>query len=1292
MKMCLKLILLSTIIETFIVIVAAQINLATQGVATQSSSYPNYPAILAIEGPANNKWNAGCSVTANAQRYSWWALQLPAVAHMTNILIYYREGFAHRMDQFRLYLVNGTADQISDSGLCYSDKEIPGKPAIIQNITCNMLAKNMYFVNSRSNEDCFVELCYVAIYGCWKGFWGKNCTVPCPPTCIGQHCYPASGSCVWGCDHTNCMNKNCYKATGVCLGGCVFGQAGQYCNKYNLAYNETAKIMPVGQTNARLSVDGLVSTCISFSSPGTSNYLQVEFGSLGVITTLHFVFGDNTTADDGHVVYCSNTTDKWIDGILLYNGPHLDTDITIFAVCKYVTYVPPMLSGNSMVELCEMEIGGCKYGRYGENCEHVCPENCFGQGPCDLVSGNCSSGCLDGWVGAKCDQACIADTFGNECLLNCSTNCLSPPCNHVTGECDGGCNRGWERLNCTDKCSSGTFGWNCSEKCNGCTEDSCDHISGVCTNLGGCKQGYEYGQYCNKTCSAWYFGTNCTNYCNCLDSPCDTFSGQCSTGDCKRGWDGVSCDKKCTYGYFGFNCNGFCANCLNESCSVFDGNCTDGCFTGYSGDMCDIEELSKKQISPSSDPGPAIGGVVGAILIVTIVVIIAVIIYRRRLASRPNQYLSEGEHLSGTAENTYINHDPSPKPMNVFVNKGCDAYLEDVSVSLPQNHASNTSGCDGSEEIPQEYDEEYEGNVYGNVQTKADYKIAIADLKKVINEKQKDEGFKKEYDILPRGLVHAHMEGSKEENKLKNRFLATWPYDHSRIVLTGETKSDYINASFIDSYEKEKAYIASQGPKKNTIRDFWHMIWQEKVNTIVMVTKLEEERRKKCEPYWPQSINKVMLVDNYRLVMKKEIQHTVYVYRLIILQSNSLKNKQERKIHHFHFTQWPDHGVPDSVKLVNFYRKVKSIKVDRKTPMVVHCSAGVGRTGTFIAIDALYEHGQTEGYVDIMEYVQTMRKDRMNMVQTHEQYEVVFKALLELFTVPDTSIHKSVFCEYIQKQEHETLPRNKTVFREEFQRLQMLRPIDSADNYTTSKCKENVSKNSSKSVLANDNYRPYLMTYGRNRNDYINAVIVPGYLAESKLFVTQCPLDETVIDFWTMMFDHGSMIIVLLDPANKGAPLWLEKNEKLQFDDFSIMKENENLEKDLQITLNHTKNKEMISINVFTAEDWIKSNTPPSPEYMLDLLQRVQDCWEMQKCPITVVCSDGCSKSGLFVTLKLVLEKLQIDEEIDIFQVVREIQTRRPEFLVELDQYKYTYKCIRWLLEKDSRDSLYANV
>ncbi|XP_052067770.1 uncharacterized protein LOC127707272 [Mytilus californianus] len=192
---------------------------------------------------------------------------------------------------------------------------------------------------------------------------------------------------------------NCFTNTGVCFGGCALGRAGQYCNKYNLAYNQTAKIIPVGQTNARLSVDGVISTCNSLSFTGTSSYLQVAFESLSVITTLHFVFGDKTTDYDGHAVYCSNTTDTWINGTVLYRGKRLDKDINVFVVCIYLIYVPPMLNGDSKVELCEIEIGGCPLGRHGINCKNICHCN----GPYDVITGNCTFGCLDGWMGYRCD-------------------------------------------------------------------------------------------------------------------------------------------------------------------------------------------------------------------------------------------------------------------------------------------------------------------------------------------------------------------------------------------------------------------------------------------------------------------------------------------------------------------------------------------------------------------------------------------------------------------------------------------------------------------------------------------------------------------------------------------------------------------------------------------------------------------------------------------------------------------------------------------------------------------------
>ncbi|VDI03857.1 Hypothetical predicted protein, partial [Mytilus galloprovincialis] len=634
-------------------------------------------------------------------------------------------------------------------------------------------------------------------------------------------------------------------------------------------------------------------------------------------------------------------------------------------------------------------------------------------------------------------------------------------------------------------------------------------------------------------CDLGYFGLNCSQSCpGCVSNDCDKIDGSCNiVSGCETGYvTGPYCDQECDDWYFGMNCTNKC-NCLKEVCKKSNGKCSaKGCQKGWYGFAC-----------------------------------------------------NKDHKITLTTEDFYINVDSAqdsatPKP------------------SLASKKEIKTKGIEVIDAYQEEHEEEEEGNVYYNIpseQSIIQHKIPIADLKKVIIEKRKEDGFKNEYEFLPKGLAHVHTEGSKEENKVKNRFLTTWPC-----------------------------------PKKNTIKDFWQMVWQEKVGKIVMVTKLEEERRKKCEQYWPKTVHKATMVDNFRLTMTEEQYHTVYVYRLIIVHNKT--KKQERQVHHYHFTEWPDHGVPDSVKLVKFYRKVKSKKCDVIGPMVVHCSAGVGRTGTFIAVDALYENSRKVGIIDVFEYVQMMRKDRMNMIQTHEQYEVVFEALLELLTVPDTSIQKNDFCGHIQNQDNKTLPKNRTMYSEEFQ----------------------------------------------------------GYAIGSKVVVTQCPLVETVIDFWTMIYDHGSRIIVLLDPGNTDAPLWLEKKEMLQFDDFRIIKETENAQEELHLTLHHTKSKEQISINVFTANEWNITNAPPPPEYMIDLLQRVKTCWETQKVPITVVCSDGCSKSGLFVALKLILEKMQIDEEIDIFQVVRELQTRRPEFLVEFDQYEFCYKCVRVLLEEDPNDSL----
>ncbi|CAG2199742.1 PTPRT [Mytilus edulis] len=581
------------------------------------------------------------------------------------------------------------------------------------------------------------------------------------------------------------------------------------------------------------------------------------------------------------------------------------------------------------------------------------------------------------------------------------------------------------------------------------------------------------------------------------------------------------CDQKhflvCDDGYFGSNCSRLC-NCATGNCSVFTGNCPGGCVNGWHGEACD-QVKSALPFEESSQAG-AIGGGLAA-LVVVLIVVVALIAYKYDF--RFMQYNKYNKQLERSRSDTKKETQTGNNYANVNAAVVFDA--QEVNVSLKDRRQNGL-----------QIEDYGDGNVYNNVPSKHNvfkYKILVEDLKEAINEKQKDEGFKKEYEVLPSGLVCAHVAGSKAENKVKNRFLTTWPYDHSRVILKGDTKHDYINASYIDVRSK-----------KVTMRDFWHMIWQENVGKIVMVTQLEENEKKKCERYWPETVNAPMEVNNYVVTMKEEKEHTVYVYRLITVSNKNIKNEKEREIHHFHFTEWPDHGVPDSIKVVNFYRNVMSKTCNQLGPIVVHCSAGIGRTGTFIAIDALYENGKKVGYINVMEYIQMMRKDRMNMVQTYEQYEAIFEALLELFAVPDTSILKKEFCQYISDQEKKTLPQNQKLYKLEFQ----------------------------------------------------------GYTYDSTILVTQCPLEETVIDFWTMVYDHNSPIVVLLDKLNTNAPLWLGRQEVLEFKDFTIVQDNSPNPEELKLTFNH-KEKDPMTITVFTTSKVNNDALLPS-NILLDLLKK----------------------------------------------------------------------------------------
>ncbi|CAC5398797.1 PTPRK [Mytilus coruscus] len=1257
-------------------------NLAVNGTATQSGSYKDakgivYDASKALDGNIDQSWNGGsCSHTAVEQSSAWWRLDLGSSAYIYKIIIYYRNSKNDRLNGYYLYIANSSSRTHPISGhLCYHHPLHSSIPDTIQDKVCNMSGRYVEFYNKRDEPEAFVELCEVKVFGCFVGQYGSQCELSCSPNCNDVTCSIWDGSCTsckagFNGKHCNeacpsgfygencleqcgsCKDSYCDKFNGNCQYGCSDGWHGQKCD-------QECQFNYHGENCAHKCGNCKSLGCDRFSGICSNN--ECSAGWKGQRC--------NMLCDRGtYGITCRNTCNTCKNAVCnRFNGSCTNgcSDGWTGSMCKKI----------------------CDRGTYGKNCRNTC-KTCKNS-VCNRFNGSCTYGCSNGWIGSMCKKRCSASTYGENCQFKC--HCLNgKTCNNVNGNCpEGLCDPGWKSKTCNQTCGTGYYGINCSMACRNCINESCDPLRGICKSVGSCKAGY-YGPKCNKACKSPLFGNNCQQTCHCVNETlCNNVNGQCELDSCDRGWMGTSCAQPCSPGRFGHNCAETCTGCLDEDCEQISGNCTkNGCRDDYTGYRCHLRgtvPLKNDKAQPT-----IIGGVIGAILAVFAIIVVGILIYRKRAngprkPTRGTQIPNDVKEVCNPGYSKETFESPQyahVEKENQMPFKGLNDCREDSvefgNVSTNDNVYANGPRPDNLHSNTESKDAE---NLYSNTETKnvfSEYNISVGNLPNIAKIKRKHNAFKKEYSMLPMGSTLPHLEGEREENRKKNRFLTTFPYDHSRVKLeTYNNSTDYINANYIKSYSKDKAYIATQGPKKITLSDFWQMIWQENVDRIIMVTKLVEGEKKKCEQYWPESTHKLVLIGKFTIKMLEEAENTVYTYRCIQLSCENT----DRTVHHFHFTKWPDHDVPDKTHLVNFYRKVKSRPTNGSGPMVVHCSAGIGRTGTFLALDALYEHGKTTGFVNIMEYTHMMRQDRMNMIQTVEQYATVYDVLVEAFTVPQSAIPRQDFLNILDSR----------LIEREYQKLQDLKPTIEVNEFQAGKRKENVSKNAIQNILPNDNYRPYLMSYGRSSNDYINAVKIPSFIEGRNVFVTQYPLQNTIGDLWSLIYDNDCRTMVILEKLDEDVPVIpRDTDQRFSNDNFIISRNSSNVLQDkVKVSLRHKNKKEERPLTVFIYNEWEDNNTMPnSTKTMVDFIENVARTTREDNESIVVICRDGCTKSGIFVTLDLVLEKMETDEEIDIFQVARRIQIRRPQFLSSIEQYEFCYSAVKELL---SSESVYAN-
>ncbi|XP_043954026.1 receptor-type tyrosine-protein phosphatase S-like isoform X26 [Gambusia affinis] len=542
--------------------------------------------------------------------------------------------------------------------------------------------------------------------------------------------------------------------------------------------------------------------------------------------------------------------------------------------------------------------------------------------------------------------------------------------------------------------------------------------------------------------------------------------------------------------------------------------------------------------------------------------------------------------------------------------------------------------------------------------------------------------FSQEYESIDPGQQFTWEHSNLEVNKPKNRYANVIAYDHSRVLLSaidGIPGSDYINANYIDGYRKQNAYIATQGALPETFGEFWRMIWEQRSAIIVMMTKLEERSRVKCDQYWP-----TRGTETYGLIqitLLDTVELATYCVRTFALFKNG--SSEKREVRQFQFTAWPDHGVPEHpTPFLAFLRRVKACNPPDAGPMVVHCSAGVGRTGCFIVIDAMLERIKHEKTVDIYGHVTLMRAQRNYMVQTEDQYVFIHDALQEAVNCGTTEVPARNLYAYIQKLTQIEGGENVTGMELEFKRLANTKAHTSRFISANLPC--NKFKNRLVNIMPYESTRVCLQPIrGVEGSDYINASFIDGYRQQKAYIATQGPLAETTEDFWRMLWEHNSTIVVMLTKLRemgreKCHQYWpAERSARYQYfvvDPMAEYNMPQYILREFKVT--DARDGQSRTVRQFQFTDWPEQGVPKSGEGFIDFIGQVHKTKEQfgQDGPISVHCSAGVGRTGVFITLSIVLERMRYEGVVDIFQTVKMLRTQRPAMVQTEDQYQFCYR------------------